>query len=38
MLFFVVGELLLISTVSVLFYKSVSDCRNDPDNIPTKIN
>ena len=38
MLFFVAGELLLLSTAFILIYKSVLDCRNDPDNIPTKIN
>jgi len=38
MLFFVIGEILILSTASILIYKSILDCRNDPDNIPTKIN
>ena len=38
MLFFVIGEILILSTASMLIYKSILDCRNDPDNIPTKIN
>lgn len=38
MLFFVIGEILILSTASILIYKSVLECTNDPNHIPTKIN
>jgi len=38
MLFLVIGELLILSTASILIYKSILECTNNPEHIPTKIN